>query len=91
MAESEDTEITDEKLTAVYSRAADARVTEEGWGGGEGAAVGRGRREERAGGGGGRRRREFKAAINLMEKSNTKQIHSSKLDARLVLFSPPPC
>lgn len=33
MAESEDTEITDEKLTAVYSRAADARVTEEGRGG----------------------------------------------------------
>lgn len=46
MAESEDMEITDEKLTAVYSRAADVRVTEEGRGG-EGAAVGRGRREER--------------------------------------------
>lgn len=36
-----------------------------------------------------RRRREFKAAINLMEKSNTKQIHSSKLDASLVLFWAP--
>lgn len=27
-----------------------------------------------------------KVVINLMEKSNTKQIHSSKLDASLVLF-----
>lgn len=27
-----------------------------------------------------------KVVINLMEKSNTKQIHSSKLDARVVLF-----
>lgn len=36
----------------------------------------------RRGGGKGR----VKVVINLMEKSNTKQIHSSKLDASLVLF-----
>lgn len=28
----------------------------------------------------------IKAAINLMEKSNTKQIHSSKLDAPVAPF-----
>lgn len=45
----------------------------------------------RQGGERGNWRREGKKAgvkvvINLMEKSNTKQIHSSKLDAPLVLF-----
>lgn len=32
------------------------------------------------------RRGRVKVVINLMEKSNTKQIHSSKLDAPVVLF-----
>lgn len=66
MAESEDMEITDEKLTAVYSLVVDGsdRVRGKEW-------EGRGR---------------VKVVINLMEKSNTKQIHSSKLDAPVVLF-----
>lgn len=77
MDESEDMEITDEKLTAVYSPAADVSD--------------RGGRESAPGRGGGDWRRQGKKAgvkvvINLMEKSNTKQIHSSKLDAPLVLF-----
>lgn len=67
MDESEDMEITDEKLTAVYSLVVDVsdRV-----------------RVRRRRGGKGR----VKVVINLMEKSNTKQIHSSKLDAPVVLF-----
>lgn len=69
---SEDMEITDEKLTAVYSPAVDVsdRVR---------AKV---RGNEREGKGKG----SVKVVINLMEKSNTKQIHSSKLDAPDVLF-----
>lgn len=51
MAESEDTEITDEKLTAVYSRAADARVTEEGRGEGGGREGKTGRASWGGGGG----------------------------------------
>lgn len=73
MDESEDMEITDEKLTAVYSLVADvsdrAREKAKGneWEGVKGAG-------------------RVKVVINLMEKSNTKQIHSSKLDASVVLF-----
>lgn len=67
--ESQDMEITDEELTAVYCRAAD--VSDRA-----------GRESEKGEGEGG-----VKAAINLMEKSNTKQIHSSKLDAPVAPFS----
>lgn len=73
MDESEDMEITDEKLTAVYSLVVD--VSDRVRGESE-------RRRVRRGGGKGR----VKVVINLMEKSNTKQIHSSKLDASVVLF-----
>lgn len=72
MDESEDMEITDEKLTAVYSLVVDVSdgVSEKARGN-EWEGEGRGR---------------VKVVINLMEKSNTKQIHSSKLDASVVLF-----
>lgn len=33
-----------------------------------------------------REKERVKVVINLMEKSNTNQIHSSKLDALVVLF-----
>lgn len=74
MDESEDMEITGEKLTAVYSLVVDVsdRAREKV----RGELV---RRRE-----GGKSR--VKVVINLMEKSNTKQIHSSKLDAPVVLF-----
>lgn len=73
MDESEDMEITVEKLTAVYSLVVDVsdRVREKV----------RGKEWEGEGGKG-----RVKVVINLMEKSNTKQIHSSKLDASVVLF-----
>lgn len=73
MDESEDMEITDEKLTAVYSLVADVsdrareKVKGNEWEGEKGTG-------------------RVKVVINLMEKSNTKQIHSSKLDASVVLF-----
>lgn len=72
MDESEDMEITDEKLTAVYNLVVDVsdRVREKV----------RGNKWEGEGKG------RVKVVINLMEKSNTKQIHSSKLDAPVVLF-----
>lgn len=72
MDESEDMEITDEKLTAVYNLVVDVsdRVREKVRGN-EWEGEGKGR---------------VKVVINLMEKSNTKQIHSSKLDAPVVLF-----
>lgn len=72
MDESEDMEITDEKLTAVYNLVVDVsdRVREKV----------RGNEWE------GEEKGRVKVVINLMEKSNTKQIHSSKLDAPVVLF-----
>lgn len=73
MDENEDMGITDEKWTAVYSLVVD--VSEEG----RGAWKRKGRKGERE-------KERVKVVINLMEKSNTNQIHSSKLDAPVVLF-----
>lgn len=77
MDESEDMEITDEKLTGVYSLVVDVS-DREGVESVSGTAQSKGASRETG---------PVKVVINLMEKSNTKQIHSSKLDAWLVLFS----
>lgn len=70
----EDVGITDEKLTAFYILVVN---------------VGGGAREEseKEGVKTGARKGRVKEVINLMEKSNTKQIHSSKLGASVTLFS----
>ena len=78
MDESEDMEITDEELTFVLQPCSWCEWRSEGGGGREGA---RGNEWEAEGEG------RVKVVINLMEKSNTKQIYSSKLDAPVALFS----